>query len=1239
MSVALRKQKFGKAERYTFAQLKDFIQIPPLLEIQRNSFKDFLEHGIREVLDEFSPIVDYSGKAKLYLLDIVMDKEPKYSQKECKRRSVTYSVPLYVKARFVVEETGQAVEENVFLGDIPYMTDDCTFIINGVERVVVNQIIKSPNYYLLRDKNQDNSTLVGQIIPKRGMYIEVKQGANEVLNIVLDRRNRISLGLFLKCFGYTQEDICKLFGDHRLIKHVLEKEPQQTQDEALLEFARKTRPADVPSAETTRSYLNLWFFSDQYYNLSRVGRYNLNKKLSIAKRITGQVAAENIVTEDGEILVRAGQEIDAETAQKVKSAGINEVWLQLPDKKYLVRGNNRVRLSDVFPCDEKELGILEEVYYPVLKEILKENKSKEKRMQAIKERAKDLMITTLTMDDILASISMYLDVLEGIAKTDKIEHLSNKRIATVGELFFDHFRSGVTKLVSNVRETLQGKELSEVTPRQIVNPKAVNRVLRDFVATSQLSQFMDQVNPLSGITQKRRVSATGPGGIKRERADAEVRDIHYTNYGRICPIETPEGQAIGLVNTLTSYAKVNEYGFLETPYRKVDKETGKVSDKCEYYMADIEDTAYIAQATEPLDEEGRFINKRIICRHKDYVVDVPARQVDLVDASPRQFISVATSLIPFLNSNEANRALMGANMQRQAVPLLRPESPVVGTGMEEVVAHDCGYCTYAKNAGVVEYVSADEVRVKNKDGQVDIYPLIKFDKTNDETCINQKPYVKKGEKVEKGDLLIDGYSCEKGELALGKNVLVGYMNWEGYNYEDAILINERLVKDDVYTSICLKVEELKCRTTKLGDEQITRDIPNLGEEALKNLDENGIIRIGSEVRPGDILVGKVSPKGETELSPEERLLRAIFGEKAREVRDTSLRVQHGKGGVVVDIQVFSRKNKDELEPGVNELVKVYIAQKRKLSVGDKMSGRYGNKGVVSIVMPEQDMPFMANGKPLDIILNPLGVPARMNLGQVLEVHLGLVAGSLGWKVATPAFDGADVNKIKQLLVENNFPEDGKVQLYDGRTGEPFENKTTIGIKYMLKLNHMVDSKVHARSIGPYSLITQQPLGGKALFGGQRFGEMEVWALEAYGASHVLQEMLTVKSDDVVGRVKTFEAIVKGEPISEPGIPESFKVLVKELQALALDVRILTENDEEIDLPELSQDEHDKPSLENEVEKDLKNVTLDIDELINNSDEEEKKDDIDDIKETIDEQTSPQGLDDIDLFDDFGDFDE
>ncbi len=1235
MSNMIKKQKFGKTERYTFSQLKDYIDIPPLLEIQKNSFADFMQNGIKEVLNEFSPVVDYSGKAKLYFLDVIMDKEPKYSKEECKRCSATYSIPLNVKTRFVVEETGQAVEDVVFLGDIPYMTEDCSFIFNGVERVVVNQIIKSPNYYLLKDKARDNSTLHGQIIPKRGMYIEFEQGANEVLKVVLDRKHKVTLGLFLKCFGYSADEISNLFGGHRLIKNVLEKETINTQEEALMEFARKTRPADVPSAETTRSYLNLWFFSEQWYNLSRVGRYNLNKKFSIAKRIEGHILAEDVVSPDGELLAKAGQVADHELAQKIKASGVNEVWIQLSDHKYLMRGNNRVKLSDIFPCDEKSLGILEEVYYPVLVQLLKDNKTKEKRLSAIKEHAKDLMITTLTMDDILAGISMYLDVLEGVTGVDKIEHLSNKRVATVGELFYDHFRSGVNKLVSNVRETLQGKELSEVTPRQIVNPKAINRALREFVASSQLSQLMDQVNPLSGITQKRRVSAVGPGGIRKERAEADVRDIHYTNYGRICPIETPEGQAIGLVNTLTSYAKINEYGFIETPYRRVNKETGKVSDKCEYFMADIEDEAYIAQATEPLDEEGRFINKRIVCRHKDYAIEVPAKQVDFVDASPRQFISVATSLIPFVNSNEANRALMGANMQRQAVPLLRPEAPIVGTGMEAIVAHDCGYTQLAREDGEVVYVSADEVRVKNVKGNVDIYKLTKFDKTNDETCFNQKPCVVKGEKVKKGEVIIDGYSTENGELALGKNVLVGYMNWEGYNYEDAILINERLVKEDVFTSICLKVEELKCRTTKLGDEQITRDIPNLGEDALKNLDENGIIRIGAEVRAGDILVGKVTPKGETELSPEERLLRAIFGEKAREVRDTSLRVQHGKGGVVVDVQVFSRENKDELEPGVNQLVKVFIAQKRKLSVGDKMAGRYGNKGCISIIMPEADMPFMANGRPLDIVLNPLGVPSRMNLGQILEVHLGLVAGALGWKVATPDFDGADAEKIKELLKENNFPEDGKVQLYDGRTGEPFENKTTIGMKYMLKLNHMVDSKIHARSIGPYSLITQQPLGGKALFGGQRFGEMEVWALEAYGASHVLQEMLTVKSDDVMGRVKTFESIVKGLPIAEPGIPESFKVLIKELQALALDVKILTENDEEIDLPELSQDEQDKVGLENEVEKDLKNITLDIDDMISDTDDEKTE-----IQKEIEEESSmPAGLEEADLFDDFGDFDE
>ena len=834
------------------------------------------------------------------------------------------------------------------------------------------------------------------------------------------------------------------------------------------------------------------------------------------------------------------------------------------------------------------------------------------------------------MDDILATISCYLDVLEGIAGVDKVDHLSNKKLSTVGDLFNKAFRTGVQKLTANIKETLQGKELSEVTPSQIINPKSVNKALRDFIAQSQLSQLMDQNNPLSGLSQKRRTSAVGPGGVKKERADVGVRDIHYTHYGRICAIETPEGQSIGLIDTLASYVKVNEYGFLETPYRKVNKETGVVSKDYKYYMADVEDTSFICQANEPLDEEGRFVNKQVICRHAESVVTVPASKVDYMDVSPRQFVSVATSLIPFVNSDETNRALMGANMQRQAVPVLRPESPIVGTGLEYKVAHDSGHVGLAKRSGKVSYVSADEIRILCDDGSEDTYQLTKFERTNGETCNNQKPCVEKGEKVKAGDVIYDGYATQNGELALGKNVLVGYMNWEGYNYEDAIIINERLVKEDVYTTIILKEEEISCRTTKLGDEVITRDIPNLGEEALKNLDEDGIIRIGAEVRPGDILVGKVTPKGETELTPEERLLRAIFGDKAREVRDTSLRVKHGKGGVVVDVQVFSKKNKDELDPGVLQVVRVTIAQKRKLSVGDKMAGRHGNKGVVSIVVPEADMPFMANGRPLDIVLNPLGIPSRMNIGQVLEVHLGLVAGSLGWKVATPVFDGTNGDEIKELLIKNNFPADGKVQLYDGRTGEPFDNLTTIGMKYMLKLEHMVDSKIHARSIGPYSLITQQPLGGKSLFGGQRFGEMEVWALEAYGASHVLQEMLTVKSDDVVGRVKTFEAIVKGQPIAEPGIPESFKVLVKELQALALDIKIFTDNDQEISISELSMDEQDHVTPVVEAEHNFDDLSLDFDDLV-------KEESNDEVKEAIEEET--KNIDNSDLFDDFGDFDE
>jgi len=1185
----LKKVMYGNTERYSFSKLDELIELPDFLEIQKKAYKEFLETGVDSVLAEFSPVVDYSGKAKLYFLSSDLTTAPKYSIKECKRRGVSYTVPLKVKSRFVVEETGEAIDQEVYLGDIPLLTEDASFIFNGIERVVVNQVVRSPSVYFTNE-TQDLATLRGQIIPTRGMWLEFEQGANEIIKLVLDRSSKVTIGVFLKCFGFTNKEILKVFGDNEYIKNVIEKEPQTTQEEALIEVARKTRPSEVPSAESTRSYLNLFFFSDQYYNLARVGRYKMNKKLSIATRITGQTAAASISIGD-EVVVKKNAIIGEEVARRIQDAGINEVWVMANGKKHLIRGNNRVRLSAVYPCNEEELGINEEVYYPVLSQILSENKTDKDIKAAIKENAKNLIITTLTMDDILASISYYLDLLAGIGHTDNIDHLSNRRIATVGELMRNAFRSGVNKLATAIKETLQGKELAGVTPKDIVNPRQINKALKDFIASSQLSQLMDQINALSTLTQKRKMSAVGPGGIKKERASADVRDIHYTHYGRICAIETPEGQSIGLINSFTSYAHINDYGFIETPYRPVNKETGQVENRYEYYMADIEDNSYICQATEPLTEDNKFVNERIICRYNNSIVEVPASMVDFMDVSAKQFISAATSLIPFLNNDDSARALMGANMQRQAVPLLRPEAPIVGTGMERKIAYDCGALLKAKADGVVTFVSSAYIKVKTKTG-TDTYYLTKFEKTNADTCQNQKPIVKKGQAVKAGDVLADGYSTENGELALGKNVLIGYMNWEGYNYEDAILISERIAKEDIYTSITLKVEEMKCRSTKLGDEEITRDIPNLGEEALKNLDENGIVRIGAEVRPGDILVGKVTPKGEAELTPEKRLLRAIFGEKAHEVRDTSLRVQHGRGGVVVDVQVFSRKNKDELEPGVTQMVKVYVAQRRKLSVGDKMAGRHGNKGVVSRILSEADMPYLANGQPLDIVLNPLGIPSRMNVGQVLEVHLGLVAKSLGWKVATPVFDGADADQIQELLVQNGFPEDGKIQLFDGRTGLPFDNPATVGYKYMLKLDHMVDSKMHARSTGPYSLVTQQPLGGKAMFGGQRFGEMEVWALEAYGAASLLQEMLTVKSDDVNGRTKTFEAIIKGQPIAEPGIPESFKVLVKELQSLALDVKIIDTKGEEIALKELSSDETEEREFVRDLDKSYESVELD-----------------------------------------------
>ncbi len=1228
----LKKVMYGTTERYSFSKLENVCELPDLLEIQKNAYKEFLETGILEILKEQSPITDYSGKAKLYFTGIELGKEPKWSIKDCKIRKAAYSVPLKVNARLVVEDSGEAIDQEVYLCDIPLMTDQGSFVFNGTERVIVSQVTRSPSVYYTRDKD-DNATLKAQLYPHHGMWVEIEQGANEVLKVVLDRSHKITLGLFLKCFGYSNQDILDLFGNHRLIKNVLEKEPQTTQEEALIELARKTRPADVPSAESTRNYINLLFFSDAYYNINRVGRYKMNQKLSIANRLVGLTSADNIAIDD-EVVIKEGEEFTYEVARRIQDAGINEVWVLANGERHLMRGNNRVRLSQVFPCDEKELGVLEEVYYPVLTQILRENKTKEARKEAIKNHTKDLLITTLTMDDILATISYYLDLMDGIGQIDNIDHLSNKRVVSVGELLGDAFRSGIKKLSANIKETLQGKELTDVTPAQIINPRPVNKSLKDFIAQSQLSQFMDQINPLSGLTQKRRLSAVGPGGVKKERASAELRDIHYTHYGRICAIETPEGQSIGLISTLASYAKVNEYGFLETPYRKVNKETGVVEPHAEYHMADIEDLAYICQATEPLDENDRFINKRIICRHGSAILEVPAHKVDYMDVSPRQFISAAASLIPFIENDDAARALMGSNMQRQAVPILRPEAPIVGTGMERPIAKDCGAMISAPENGTVTYVSSYHVDFMGDSGKEYSFPLIKFDKTNAYTCQNQKPAVKKGQKVKKGDVLIDGYSTKNGELALGKNVLVGYMNWEGYNYEDAILISERIVKDDVYTSINLKDVEMPCRTTKLGDEEITRDIPNLGEDALKNLDENGIVRVGSEVRPGDILVGKVTPKGETELTPEERLLRAIFGDKAREVRDTSLRVKHGCGGTVVDVQVLSKKNHDDLDPGVTMLVKVYIAQRRKLSVGDKMSGRHGNKGVVSRVLPEADMPFLADGRPLDLVLNPLGIPSRMNIGQVLEVHLGLVAESLGWKVATPAFDGATPESVQQLLVANGFPADGKIQLYDGRTGEPFDHKATVGYKYMLKLDHMVDSKMHARSTGPYSVVTQQPLGGKAMFGGQRFGEMEVWALEAYGASSLLQEMLTVKSDDIVGRTKTYEAIVKGEPIAEPGIPESFKVLIKELQSLGLDIKILTEDNQEVSIAELSSDELDNtPSLGAEVEQELKDVSINFEDILP-----ENGNDTDDTGVSQDDIAANE-FDQNSLFDDFDDLDE
>ena len=1168
--MEVKEIKHEKCSRKTFAKIGDSIEMPNLIKVQKDSYDWFVEEGLGEILRDISPIVDYSGNLILEFLDYYMEEKTKYTVEEAKERDATYSTRLHVKVRLINRETGEIKEQEIYLGDFPLMTDSGTFIINGAERVVVSQLVRSPGCYY--DSSYDKTgkkIYTSTVMPLRGAWIEYETDANDVFWARVDRTRKIPVTSLLRAIGIiTDEQIRELFGEEAKIEASIQKDPIKTQDEALIEIYKKLRPGELPTVDAARNLFNGLFFDPRRYDLAKVGRYKFNKKLSLASRIEGKVAFEDIVDpETGEVLVEKDNVISEETAENIQNSGINVVDVKVDDKKVRIIGNGTVNIHKYLPnVDVSDLHIKEYVNYEVLKSIV-ETTEEDKLHDTIKERMDELVPKHITTEDIIASISYLLNLDHGLGVIDDIDHLGNRRIRCVGELLQNQFRIGLTRLERVVRERMTIQDLDVVTPQTLINTKPISSSIREFFGSSQLSQFMDQTNPLSELTHKRRISALGPGGLSRERAGFEVRDIHYTHYGRLCPIESPEGPNVGLISALSSFAMINEYGFVETPYRKVDHETGKVTDEVRYMSADEEDKYIIAQASEPLDAEGRFVNDRIKVRMREEITMVDKSRVDYVDVSPKQLVSVAAAMIPFVEHDDAKRSLMGANMQRQAVPLLMPESPIVGTGIEYRAAKDSGTTVTAKNAGVVEKVTGDEIIVRNNKDGLDTYKLRKFKRTNGGTCINQRPVVVRGEKVNEGDLLADGPATKNGEMALGRNVLIAFTTWEGYNYEDAVLISERLVKEDVYTSIHIEEYDCECRDTKLGPEEITRDIPNVGDDVLKDLDENGIIRIGAEVRPGDILVGKVTPKGETELTAEERLLRAIFGEKAREVRDTSLRVPHGEAGTIVDVKIFTRENSDELGPGVNQVIRCYIAQKRKISVGDKMAGRHGNKGVISRILPEEDMPFMPDGTPVDIVLNPLGVPSRMNLGQVLEVHLGMAAKLLGWKVATPVFDGATDEEIREMFREAGYSEDGKTTLYDGRTGEAFDHPITVGVMYMLKLHHLVDDKIHARSTGPYSLVTQQPLGGKAQFGGQRFGEMEVWALEAYGAAYTLQEMLTVKSDDTVGRVKTYEAIVKGENVPEPGVPEGFKVLIKELQSLGLDVRLLSPDNQELELKE------------------------------------------------------------------------
>ncbi len=1284
--------KYGKTERRKFGKINEVIEIPDLVEIQKSSYNTFIKEGIAEVFEDFSPVTDYSDHYELYFLNHWFDEKPKYDEKECRTRDATYALPLHVTVRLVNKVKDEVIDQPVFMGDFPLMTESGSFIINGAERVIVSQLVRSPGAYNASSLDKTGKAMYGTtVIPNRGAWLELEQDAQGVLWVHVDRKRKLCATVLLRALGFgSDRAILDLFANEKMIENTIAKDTTKSESDGLIELYRRLRPGEVPTEASVKQHLNNLFFDPRRYDVVKVGRYKFNKKLNLAYRLVGCKLAEDIFNpETGEILARAGETVEEAKAVEIQDAGVNEVFVLVSDPeqgeiKHKIIANNTVNFNAVSDKNCKIFGLLPTIYYPNFRFMQKlasecenakaeevaekyideinaiyyvaeipetedekpeDKKNREKRRDTrvkfvvackklnellnsdkdfidadekkeIKPIIEKLNHKHITVDDIVAAISTNIDLQYGIGTIDNIDHLGNRRVRSVGELLQNQLRIGIARLEKLIKERMATQDAMEVTPSALVNVRPVSAVIREFFGSSQLSQFMDQTNPAAELTHKRKLSALGPGGLNRDRATFEVRDVHHSHYGRLCPIETPEGQNIGLISSLATFSKVNEYGFIMSPYRKVIKDSNgvaTVTDQVDYLTADEEDRYIVAQANEPLDENNHFVNAHIGCRHRDLITQYAPEKMDYMDVSPKQLVSVATALIPFLENDDTNRALMGSNMQRQAVPLMKTESAIVATGIEDAIARDSGVMIRAKKAGVAVGVSSDLIKIQEDSGFITEYKLKKFERSNQGTCLNQRPIINTGDRVAEGEIIADGPATNNGELALGKNILIGYMEWEGYNYEDAILISEKLVQDDVFTSIHIEEHETEARDTKLGEEEITRDIPNVSEDALKDLDEDGIIRIGAEVQPGDILVGKVTPKGETELTPEERLLRAIFGEKAREVRDTSLKVPHGEGGIVVDVKVFTRENKDELSPGVNKLVRVYIAQKRKVQVGDKMAGRHGNKGVISRVLPQADMPFLADGTPLQIVLNPLGVPSRMNIGQVLEVHLGLVCKQLGWKIATPVFDGATEQDIKNLFSENNIlnPEgkvDGKIQVYDGRTGEPFENRVTVGVQYMIKLIHLVDDKIHARSIGPYSLVTQQPLGGKAQFGGQRFGEMEVWALEAYGAAHILQEILTVKSDDIVGRVKTYESIVKGNNISEPGIPEAFKVLLKELQSLALDVKVLTDSGEELVIRELDDEDESVPSARmRELQEQESRIPEEELELIKHSDEEEELD--------------------------------